>query len=358
MIKVNAKELNFALGLMKDIVPQDAHMPILKFVKLEVIGQTLRISGVDRHKSGSITIQLEESKKDEVCILLLEDLSRVVSIYQKESELVAIKFLKNNVNIFDQTNGKDKLLYGSLEDYPTIYEPTGDSIDIIPSEFIKNLGLSSFSNLNSDKYRNVHLVSENGELATEAMNIYCGGRAVAEVSYNLDFDIAVDSSIERPLAKMAKIAVEDEVWKLSIENNKLYIAGFNWFISYSLFMERYPNLEGATRNSEINNLTVPREKFLYTLQKVMAKADTSKVLLSIKDGIITLSNVEGSKHSLAVEFEGQEDNEVILNTYNLRKMLNEVKTEEVQLQIGTKAEQFIVHNGDTTYFSVPYKNLD
>ena len=360
MIKVNSEKLQFALALIADVSPQEAdpHMKILRFCRLVVKDTKITFYGADFSKRGSITIDAEESDKDFECILPLQELMSLVSIYKKGSEFVTLDFLSKKIHVYDDFGGKNKLSYGVLEDYPLVEPAEEKGIDIIPAELVSKMSLSLFTDPSSDTFRNIHLVSGNNELIIEATNMYSGGRSITEVSYDAEFDVAVDALIANPLTRMAKNAGEDETWNLSIESGKLFVTGNNWFISFALHGGNYPNsLEKAVNNSEINYVNVDRESLIYTLQKVTAIAEYPQVKLSIKDGIITLSNKEGATHSLAGTFENEPDNEVVLHSYNLRKILSEIKTDEVTLQIGELGEQFVIPDGDIVYFTVPYKRL-
>lgn len=358
MINVDAKELLFAIGFIGTITPDDPHLAILSCVKFIPNKQkmTLAIQGKDTYKLGSISIPMIDCDEDREFVLPLAKISQTISLYSKHNSEIKLKLSKagNKVYIYDMQDGRSIYNTANLDEFPIIKSSDNKDLKIIPDEFTKMLSLSEYTDSKSKIFTNIHLQAMSKELLVEAIDRFMGGRGEMELTHSVKFDIAVPSDIRRPLERMKRVALSDEVWYIDITSNLVYVIGEYWHIAYSTYNGSYPNLDKAYTNSNKNYLEIDKPKLDYIVSALLANTKNGRARLSIKDGILSLSNSRGAKHKLDGTFQNQIDNEIHINLYNISKIIRSIKEDIVYLQLGSNQEQMIFYDGDIIYFAVPY----
>lgn len=355
MIKLETENLYKALYLLRDIIPQDNTHPILTCVKMSVNDKELTLQGKDIGKHGSYTIPILESSGEEDVVIPFTEFYRQVGIYKQNGTMMAIKVNKSSVVLFDEDNGKTPLPTMDVSKFPSILEPGTDKFNVVPVEIASLLSLGEYADPKSDRLSCIHIKSDGKTLEVEATNAYAGAYGSIDITFPSAFDIAVPASIRGPIMKMLKDTEGDDLWKMSVSDNFVFIEYKTSYIGFNLLNGSFPQMENMYKNSSINEIEVNVEDMIYRLSAVSGAISDNVVILEMKNGKLLVTNGSNSTHTLERDYEGEQDNKISLNLFTLNKILRNLTEKEIVMRIGkNSAEPFLIFEDDIIYFALPF----
>lgn len=360
MIKINADEIHFALSFMKDIIPDDNHMDIWRYVKLSTKDGKLTVQGISGAKQGICTVPYISSDSNYTFVLLLAQLHSLVSQYKKVDDVIELEpvYKYDELRSVQVRNSYSNVnvSVAELDSYPEITFPKQGIGTVVPSEFTKLLGLAAYADRQLSTFQKVHLFTQDNLMYVEATDTYCGGKGEVELSTALNIDVAVLPDLSYILNKMAKLALDDEQWTVFLPDdiNMFFVSGEYWTIGVAIHNGAYPDTQNIYKNSNINYIELDKAEVKQCVSSIAPVIDNNKIRIKIKNNKVTFECPSG-KSEIEGTFE-QQDNETIVSLYNLQKILGSVKSKSVIFQIGVgTAEPLVIYDDDITYYTLPYR---
>ena len=368
MIAINAEELHFALSYMKNIISDDSHMDIWRYVKVTTSGNKLTVQGMSDSKRGICTVPCINSDNDYKFIVLLSTFYDVISQYKKIEDTIYIttKYSNNEMSSVEVKNNSShvNLEFIELDSYPDVIFPEdSEHVGVVkPSEFTQLLNLSKFADNQMSVFEKVHLFTQDHLLFVEATDKYCGAKGEKQLTTGLQLDVAVLPDIGYILNKMSKVALEDEVWKVFIpENyNMFFVSGEYWSVGVGILNGTYPDTTNIYKNSNFNHIRLSKESVNNAVGSLAPVIENNKIKIKVSNNNLTFECNKGISEIGDVSKDGdQEDNQAILSLYNFRKVLGSIKSETIIIQLGKRTEPVLIYDNDnnTIYYTLPYHSM-
>lgn len=362
MIKIDSDELYFALSFMKDIVPDDNHMDIWRYVKLSTNDGKLTIRGMTQDKQGIIQVPYIESEEEYEFAILLKQAHDIVSQYKKVDETILLepKITDDgeiNTVVIRNSFSNVSIQTVSVESFPTITFPTEGIGTVVPNEFVKMLPLAKYVDSQFSVFQKLHMFTEDDMFFVEATDTYCGGKGETELSTRLDLNVAVAPDIAYILGKMSKLALDDEVWNVFLPEdfNMFFVSGEYWSVGVGILNGTYPDTQNIYKNSNISRIELSKELVNNAIASIAPVIENNRIKIKIKSGTITFECRKG-KSELDDKYDVA-DNEIVISLYNIRKIIGSIKSKTLTIQIGSKLEPFIVLDTDNIYYTLPYRGM-
>ncbi len=239
-----------------------------------------------------------------------------------------------------------KLKTRSIQNYPEMLQADDKAIsfDISQSDFIEMVSKTIFAILLEDSNREymtgAHFEKANEKLIMVATN----GHRLASVTMKAhssvaDFSVIVPREILRLVKKLSKkgvvsIGIDKAHVFMEFDNQKLVSP----LISHEGFPINYEKLIPINPNY---NITINRKKFIEAIKSISIFIDktTNQMVVEVFSGSITIysgsSYLGDLKEKVSCNYEGEPAN-ILVNFEYLLESLQEIDTEEVQIQFNGK----------------------
>lgn len=344
---VSSSELLSHLQIANGAIGSNPVLPITEDFLFSIKGKTLTISATDLKTSIVTKLEVNADGNGSVAVpakILLDTL--------KELPAQPVTFsLNEETNAIKLTSayGKYKLSGESGADFPAISEPEDTDAITIGSKTLLNAISKTLFATSNDELRpamtGVYFQLNFDKLVFVSTDAH---KLVKYTSTIKDGDAKVSTSFivpKKALNLLKNALSSDTEVKLAFNKSNAFFSFDDIFLVCQLIDARYPDYNAVIPIDNPNTLTIERKDFQHSLKRIAIYANktTNQVVLSIKDGNVTISAQD-------LDF-ANEATEQIPCSYNgdaltigfnakfLIEMLNVLESDEVKMNLSgpTKA---------------------
>jgi DNA polymerase III subunit beta len=330
-------------------------LPILENFLFEIKDGNLTISATDLQTSMTTSLTVEAKENGRIAIpsrILLDTLKSL------PEQPVAFNIDDNTFAIeISAGDGKYKLSGENGEDFPKIpVVENASSVNLPASVLAEAINKTIFA-VSNDELRpamtGVYCQLSTSSLtfvATDAHKLVRYRRKDAKAASTASF------ILPKKALNLLKSALPSEDINVSVEYNSTsaFFKFSNINLVCRLIDERYPDYEAVIPQNNPNKLTIDRQSFLSSLNRVAIYANktTHQVRLKINGSELNISSEDidfanEAHERLSCQYDG-EDIEIGFNARFLIEMLKNLSCEEVMLEMSTpnRAGLLLPQNGD------------
>jgi len=330
-------------------------LPILENFLFEIKDGNLTISATDLQTSMTTSLTVEAKENGRIAIP-----SRILLDTLKSLPEQPIAFNIDDTTFAIEINagdGKYKLSGENGEDFPKIpVVENASSVNLPASVLAEAINKTIFA-VSNDELRpamtGVYCQLSTSSLtfvATDAHKLVRYRRKDAKAASTASF------ILPKKALNLLKSALPSEDIKVSVEYNSTsaFFKFSNINLVCRLIDERYPDYEAVIPKNNPNKLTIERQAFLSSLNRVAIYANktTHQVRLKISGSELNISSEDidfanEAHERLSCQYDG-EDIEIGFNAKFLIEMLKNLAGEEVMLEMSTpnRAGLLLPQNGD------------
>ena len=330
-------------------------LPILENFLFEIKDGNLTISATDLQTSMTTSLTVEAKENGRIAIP-----SRILLDTLKSLPEQPIAFNIDDTTFAIEINagdGKYKLSGENGEDFPKIpVVENASSVNLPASLFAEAINKTIFA-VSNDELRpamtGVYCQLSTSSLtfvATDAHKLVRYRRKDAKAASTASF------ILPKKALNLLKSALPSEDINVSVEYNSTsaFFKFSNINLVCRLIDERYPDYEAVIPKNNPNKLTIDRQAFLSSLNRVAIYANktTHQVRLKINGSELNISSEDidfanEAHERLSCQYDG-EDIEIGFNAKFLIEMLKNLAGEEVMLEMSTpnRAGLLLPQNGD------------
>ncbi|WP_426668604.1 DNA polymerase III subunit beta [Mucilaginibacter sp. McL0603] len=330
-------------------------LPILENFLFEIKDGNLTISATDLQTSMTTSLTVEAKENGRIAIpsrILLDTLKSL------PEQPIAFNIDDNTFAIeISAGDGKYKLSGENGEDFPKIpVVENASSVNLPASVLAEAINKTIFA-VSNDELRpamtGVYCQLSTSSLtfvATDAHKLVRYRRKDAKAASTASF------ILPKKALNLLKSALPSEDINVSVEYNSTsaFFKFSNINLVCRLIDERYPDYEAVIPQNNPNKLTIDRQSFLSSLNRVAIYANktTHQVRLKINGSELNISSEDidfanEAHERLTCQYDG-EDIEIGFNARFLIEMLKNLSCEEVMLEMSTpnRAGLLLPQNGD------------
>ena len=330
-------------------------LPILENFLFEIKDGNLTISATDLQTSMTTSLTVEAKENGRIAIpsrILLDTLKSL------PEQPIAFNIDDNTFAIeINAGDGKYKLSGENGEDFPKIpVVENASSVNLPASVLAEAINKTIFA-VSNDELRpamtGVYCQLSTSSLtfvATDAHKLVRYRRKDAKAASTASF------ILPKKALNLLKSALPSEDINVSVEYNSTsaFFKFSNINLVCRLIDERYPDYEAVIPQNNPNKLTIDRQAFLGSLNRVAIYANktTHQVRLKINGSELNISSEDidfanEAHERLSCQYDG-EDIEIGFNARFLIEMLKNLSCEEVMLEMSTpnRAGLLLPQNGD------------
>jgi DNA polymerase-3 subunit beta len=330
-------------------------LPILENFLFEIKDGNLTISATDLQTSMTTSLTVEAKENGRIAIpsrILLDTLKSL------PEQPIAFNIDDNTFAIeISAGDGKYKLSGENGEDFPKIpVVENASSVNLPASVLAEAINKTIFA-VSNDELRpamtGVYCQLSTSSLtfvATDAHKLVRYRRKDAKAASTASF------ILPKKALNLLKSALPSEDINVSVEYNSTsaFFKFSNINLVCRLIDERYPDYEAVIPQNNPNKLTIDRQSFLSSLNRVAIYANktTHQVRLKINGSELNISSEDidfanEAHERLTCQYDG-EDLEIGFNARFLIEMLKNLSCEEVMLEMSTpnRAGLLLPQNGD------------
>jgi DNA polymerase-3 subunit beta len=330
-------------------------LPILENFLFEIKEGNLTISATDLQTSMTTSLTVEAKENGRIAIpsrILLDTLKSL------PEQPIAFNIDDNTFAIeINAGDGKYKLSGENGEDFPKIpVVENASSVNLPASVLAEAINKTIFA-VSNDELRpamtGVYCQLSTSSLtfvATDAHKLVRYRRKDAKAASTASF------ILPKKALNLLKSALPSEDINVSVEYNSTsaFFKFSNINLVCRLIDERYPDYEAVIPQNNPNKLTIDRQAFLGSLNRVAIYANktTHQVRLKINGSELNISSEDidfanEAHERLSCQYDG-EDMEIGFNARFLIEMLKNLSCEEVMLEMSTpnRAGLLLPQNGD------------
>jgi DNA polymerase-3 subunit beta len=330
-------------------------LPILENFLFEIKDGNLTISATDLQTSMTTSLTVEAKENGRIAIpsrILLDTLKSL------PEQPIAFNIDDNTFAIeINAGDGKYKLSGENGEDFPKIpVVENASSVNLPASVLAEAINKTIFA-VSNDELRpamtGVYCQLSTSSLtfvATDAHKLVRYRRKDAKAASTASF------ILPKKALNLLKSALPSEDINVSVEYNSTsaFFKFSNINLVCRLIDERYPDYEAVIPQNNPNKLTIDRQSFLGSLNRVAIYANktTHQVRLKISGSELNISSEDidfanEAHERLSCQYDG-EDMEIGFNARFLIEMLKNLSCEEVMLEMSTpnRAGLLLPQNGD------------
>ncbi|HTE01200.1 MAG TPA: DNA polymerase III subunit beta [Mucilaginibacter sp.] len=330
-------------------------LPILENFLFEIKDGNLTISATDLQTSMTTSLTVEAKENGRIAIpsrILLDTLKSL------PEQPIAFNIDDNTFAIeINAGDGKYKLSGENGEDFPKIpVVENASSVNLPASVLAEAINKTIFA-VSNDELRpamtGVYCQLSTSHLtfvATDAHKLVRYRRKDAKAASTASF------ILPKKALNLLKSALPSDDVNVSVEYNSTsaFFKFSNINLVCRLIDERYPDYEAVIPQNNPNKLTIDRQAFLGSLNRVAIYANktTHQVRLKINGSELNISSEDidfanEAHERLSCQYDG-EDMEIGFNARFLIEMLKNLSSEEVMLEMSTpnRAGLLLPQNGD------------
>lgn len=317
-------------------------LPILENFLFEIKDNQLTISATDLQTSMITTLSIEAKEEGRIAVpakILTETLKTLPD--QPIAFTVDEKSFSIEISAGD---GKYKLSGENAEDFPKIPVVENASVVQIPASVLSESISKTIFAVSNDELRPA-MTGVLCQLDTESTTFVAtdAHKLVRYRRRDVQSETATSFILPKKALALLKSSLPSEDVDVALEYNSTsaFFKFNNIHLICRLVDERYPDYEAVIPQVNPNKLTIDRVLFLNSLRRIVIYANktTHQVRLKITGSELNISSEDldfanEAHERLSCQFEG-EDMEIGFNAKFLIEMLNNLDSEEVNLEMSS-----------------------
>lgn len=336
---VSSTQLLRQLQTLSGVLNSSNTLPILDHILFELKPKQLCITATDLETTISAVLEVESSEEGRLAIparLLLETLKTF------PEQPLTFSQAENNTLEISSEQGKYALAYADAAEFPQAVEVTDAStIQVVGDTLATAINNTIFASGNDDLRPVMSGVffqlSSTGLtfVATDAHKLVKYERTDVVASETAEFIMP-----KKPLNLLKSVLVgsESEV-KIEYNNSNVQFSFDETVMVCRLIDGKYPNYEAVIPKENPNVMSINRIQFLNTVKRVsiFANKTTHQIRLRIAGAELHISAEDidysnKAEERLSCSFQG-DDMQIGFNARFLTEMLNNLSSEEIQLEL-------------------------
>jgi len=345
---VNSSELLTELQKLSGVLSSNNTLPILDNFLFEIDNGKMTIVASDLETTMSTTLKADTTDNGKITIpakLLLDTLKTF------SSQPLTFLIDDNNYGIeINSENGIYKLSGQNADEFPKTPTLSSSSSTTINSlTFVNAINKTLFA-CGNDELRPV-MSGMFCELSAEKITFV--GTDAHKLVKHIRNDFSADSTSSfilprKPLTLLKNTLINDEDLKVEYnETNAMFIFDTTKIIC-RLIDGKYPNYEAVIPKENPNKLTISTADLLSSIKRVSIYANktTHQIRLSIKGSELQISSEDldfanQAEERLSCQYQG-EDMEIGFNSKFMIEMLNNIGSEEINLEMSASNRAGII----------------
>jgi len=338
---VSSSQLLKSLQAIGGVLNSNNTLPILDDFLFQLIDNSLMVTASDLETTMTVTVPLSEAKDQGAITIPAKILLDTLKTFSDIPLTFTIEETTQAIEI-SAGEGKYKLSGHSAEDFPKPPEMENATVLDIPAQVLANAINKTLFAAGNDELRPV-MTGVFCQLSPEDV-VFVATDAHKLVRYRRT-DTHSEEAVSFILPKKPLNQVKNQLFHLD-ENVRLEYnptnASFtfgNMHLICRLIDGRYPNYEAVIPKDNPNKLTVERGPFLNSIKRIALFANQSthqlRLKISGKELVLSAEDMDfanEAKERLTCTYEG-EDIEIGFNSKFLIEMVNNIETDEIQLEM-------------------------
>ncbi|MFN9066278.1 MAG: DNA polymerase III subunit beta [Bdellovibrionales bacterium] len=339
-IEIEKKELLNLIGKTQNIVEKRNTMPVLVNILLEADQKKLKVFATDLEVSLTDEVEAKINQTGKVAVSarnLFEIVKRLgdgpISLIKKENNWLQIK----------QGKYLSKIVGVSSEDYPVFPAYNPQSFNKIESTTLLEMIDKTIFSVSSDETR-YHLNGVFFEVSPKGLRMVAtDGHRMSLINKDIEnFNTPVQQGVIIPrkgLHEIKKIleSLNTEV-EIAIEGSQFILKANSTILMIRLIEGKYPNYQQFIPTKLPNKISVPRQSFLQSLERValLANQKSKAVQFSFSNGKVEISSsnpeLGDAKEEVEINYKGQ-DIKIGFNARYISDVLVNMKQDIVDIEL-------------------------
>ncbi|MFN8845887.1 MAG: DNA polymerase III subunit beta [Bdellovibrionales bacterium] len=339
-IEIEKKELLNLIGKTQNIVEKRNTMPVLVNILLEADQKKLKVFATDLEVSLTDEVEAKINQTGKVAVSarnLFEIVKRLgdgpISLIKKENNWLQIK----------QGKYLSKIVGVSSEDYPVFPAYNPQSFNKIESTTLLEMIDKTIFSVSSDETR-YHLNGVFFEVSPKGLRMVAtDGHRMSLINKDIEnFNTPVQQGVIIPrkgLHEIKKIleSLNTEV-EIAIEGSQFILKANSTILMIRLIEGKYPNYQQFIPTKLPNKISVPRQSFLQSLERValLANQKSKAVQFSFSNGKVEISSsnpeLGDAKEEVEINYKGQ-DIKIGFNARYISDVLVNLKQDIVDIEL-------------------------
>lgn len=338
---VSSSQLLKSLQAIGGVLNTNNTLPILDDFLFELVDNNLKVTASDLETTMTVTVPLSEAKDQGAITIPAKILLDTLKTFSDIPLTFTIEESNQSIEI-SAGEGKYKLAGHNAEDFPKPPEMENPTVLDIPAQVLANAINKTLFAAGNDELRPV-MTGVFCQLSPEDV-IFVATDAHKLVRYRRT-DTHSEEAVSFILPKKPLNQVKNQLFHLD-ENVKVEYNPTNASFTFNnmhlicrLIDGRYPNYEAVIPKDNPNKLTVERGPFLNSIKRIALFANQSthqlRLKISGKELVLSAEDMDfanEAKERLTCTYEG-EDIEIGFNSKFLIEMVNNIETDEIQLEM-------------------------
>jgi DNA polymerase-3 subunit beta len=349
---VSSTHLLRQLQTLNGVLNSSNTLPILDHVLFELETEQLRITATDLETTISSSLNVESNTKGNIAIparLLLETLKTF-----PEQPLTFTQAENNTLEISSE-QGKYALAYASADEFPKTGEVIDSSSITLKGDILATAINSTIFASGNDDLRPImsgvfFQLSSTGLtfVATDAHKLVKYERIDLTAPETAEFIMP-----KKPLNLLKSVLVgSNEEVTISYNNSNIQFSFDNIVVFCRLIDGKYPNYEAVIPKENPNIMTISRIQLLNTVKRIsiFSNKTTHQIRLRIAGAELNISAEDidysnKAEERLACSYHG-DDIQIGFNARFITEMLNNLNSDEIQLEMSQPNRAGIIKPGD------------
>ncbi len=359
-IEIEKRDLLNLIGKTQNIVEKRNTMPVLVNILLEADQKTLKVFATDLEVSltDEVPVRVHQPGKVAVSARNLFEIAKklsdgTISLTRKENNWLEIK----------QGRYLSKIVGVSAEDYPVFPTYNPQSFNKIESKTLREMIDKTIFSVSSDETR-YHLNGVFFEISKEGLKMVAtDGHRMSLVTRkveNLESPVQQGVIIPRKGLHEIKKILEgvDTTVEIALEGSQFILRSQSAVLMIRLIEGKYPNYQQFIPAKLPLKMSLPREIFLQSLERValLANQKSKAVQLMLSQGKMEISSnnpeLGDAKEELEVDYKGQ-DLKIGFNAKYITDILTNMDQELVDIELNDQLSPGLIRpHADLQYTCV------
>lgn len=357
-IEIEKKELLNLIGKTQNIVEKRNTMPVLVNILLEADQKKLKVFATDLEVSLTDEVEAKINQPGKVAVSarnLFEIVKRLsdrpISLIKKENNWLQIK----------QGKYLSKIVGVSSEDYPVFPAYNPQSFNKIESTTLLEMIDKTIFSVSSDETR-YHLNGVFFEVSSKGLRMVAtDGHRMSLINKEISqFNTPVQQGVIIPrkgLHEIKKILenIQTEV-EIAIEGSQFILKANSTILMIRLIEGKYPNYQQFIPTKLPNKISVPRQIFLQSLERValLANQKSKAVQFNFSNGKVEISSsnpeLGDAKEEMEIDYKGQ-DIKIGFNARYISDVLVSIKQDIVDIELNDQLSPGLIRPHDDQQYT-------
>ncbi|MCB0443156.1 MAG: DNA polymerase III subunit beta [Flavobacterium sp.] len=336
---VSSSYLLKQLQVLGSVINSSNTLPILDNFLFQLNNNSLVVSASDLETTMSATLEIDSKSQGSVAVpakLLLE----ILKTFPEQPLTFTVE--DNNTIEISSNSGKYALAYASGDEFPKAVVLDDPSSTLVPAEVLATAITKTIFAAGNDDLRPVmsgvfFQFSPEGLIfvATDAHKLVKYSRTDVKASEVADFIMP-----KKPLNILKGIlGTSDSEVKIEYNESNAVFSFDNYMLVCRLIDGKYPNYEAVIPKENPNKLHIDRTQFLSSVRRVaiFSNKTTHQIRLKIAGTELNISAEDidysnKAEERLTCDYQG-DDMQIGFNSRFLTEMLNNLQSDEIQLEM-------------------------